>query len=299
MEPCTYVVILNWRRPDDTLACIQSVQASRYPNTRLLVVDNGSGDESVSRISAAYPGVALLALPENLGFAGGNNAGIRHALEGGAELVLVLNNDTVVEPDTLSELVRGLAQAGGSIGVPKICYYDEPGRIWAAGARWRRFPPRVTMVGFGKWDAPEYNQPGELSYATGCALLIGRSVFEAIGGFDPAFVNYQEDYDFCYRARQAGHRLAYVPQAVVRHKVSQSLGQQSPARWHYLGRNAVLFYRPGERFSWGALGSFLAWVVLREIVQGNLSRLPAYLGGVREGLAVLQQAPSVEDFRSL
>lgn len=283
--PFVYVVILNWQRSDDTIACVRSIESGDYANLHLLVVDNGSTDDSVRKISAACPKVELLTLPENLGFAGGNNAGIGHALEHGADLILLLNNDTIVRPSAIAELVQALEQnESWAIAVPKVCYHDEPQRIWAAGARWRRFPPRVTMIGYGKQDAPQYNRACELTYATGCALLVRRSVFDEIGGFDPTFINYQEDYDFCYRARQAGHRLTYVPQAVVLHKVSQSLGHDAPERWHYLGRNTVLFYRPGVRFSWWALLSFLIWVVMREIIRGNISRLPAFARGVLEGI---------------
>ena len=142
------------------------------------------------------------------------------------------------------------------------------------------------MIGLGKQDAPRYNCYRELPYATGCALLMRRSVLQAVKGFDPDFANYQEDYDFCHRAREAGHRLVYVPEATVLHKVAQSLGQGSPLRWHYLGRNSVLFYRPGERFSWGTLLASLAWMVLRETFKGNARMIPAFLGGVSEGIDV-------------
>jgi GT2 family glycosyltransferase len=289
--PLVYTVILNWQRPDDTMACIRSIQSCEdYKNLRLLVVDNGSEDDSHQRIAAACPEVELLSLPKNLGFAGGNNEGIRYALSHKAEFVFLLNNDTIIRKDVISMLLSALrGESEWSISVPKIYYYDEPNRIWAAGARWRRFPPRVTMIGFGKRDAPQYNDSRELAYATGCAMMVSHAVFKDIGGFDPLFVNYQEDYDFCYRARQAGHRLLYVPQAVIMHKVSRSLGEDAPIRWYYLGRNTVLFYRPGERFSWASLLAFLGWVLLRELISGNGSRLPAFLHGVRDGVTACQQ----------
>jgi len=290
-------VILNWQRPDDTVACIRSVRSNTYTNLQLLVVDNGSADNSVAVISAAFPNVELLALPENLGFAGGNNAGINHALNAGADLILLLNNDTVLDPNVVSELVRALDENETSaIAVPKICYFDDPSRIWAAGCRWRRFPPRVTMIGFNKTDGNEFDRPRELTYATGCALLVRRGVFETIQGFDPLFKNYHEDYDFCYRARQNGHRLLYVPQARVLHKVSQSLGENAPDRWYFLGRNSVLFYQPGVRFSWWALLGFLGWVTIREVVNGHLAQIPAFWKGVRDGFALFQRTNSITDF---
>jgi hypothetical protein len=284
-EPRVYVVIPNWERPDDTVACIRSVEADGYSNLRILVVDNGSTDNSVETISAACPEVAMLTLPKNLGFAGGSNAGIDGALQRAADFVFLLNNDTIIVPGTITALVRALdGDPTWSIAVPKIRFHDEPARIWAAGCRWRQFPPQVKMIGFGKRDAPRYNFTRELPYATGCALLVRRSVLEDVGGFDPRFTNYQEDYDFCYRARQAGHRLLYVPEATILHKVAQSLGEGSPIRWHYLGRNNVLFYRPGERFSWVTLFSFVAWTIVRESVTGNRATVPAFVQGVLEGM---------------
>ena len=290
--PLIYSVIVNWQRPEDTIECIRSIQSNDdYKNLRLLVVDNGSEDYSCQRIAAACPEVELLSLPKNLGFAGGNNEGIKYALSHKAELVFLLNNDTIIQKNAISILSSALGEKREwSVSVPKIYYYDDPNCIWAAGARWRRFPPRVTMIGFGKRDGPQYNYARELNYATGCALMIKRAVLEDIGGFDPLFMNYQEDYDFCYRARQVGYRLLYVPQAIVMHKVSRSLGHDAPERWRYLGRNTVLFYRLGERFSRASLLSFLGWVVLRELANGNGAHLPAFWQGVRDGFTVLQQA---------
>lgn len=284
-EPLIYVVIPNWERPNDTVACVRSVEADGYSNLRILVVDNGSTDNSVDSISAACPEVEILALPENLGFAGGSNAGTDWALQRAADFVFLLNNDTVVVPSAITALVRALDEdTTWSIAVPKICLHDEPQIIWAAGCRWRRFPPQIKMIGFGKRDAAQYNRTRELLYATGCALLVRRSVLEDVQGFDPRFANYQEDYDFCYRARQAGHRLLYVPDATILHKVAQSLGEGSHIRWHYLGRNKVLLYRPGERSSWGTLFTSVAWTIVRETTKGNMAAMPAFVQGVLEGV---------------
>ena len=231
MQLSVFVVILNWQRPEDTVACVRSVQADECSDMRVLVVDNGSTDDSVREISSACPDIEILKLPNNLGFARGINAGIQYAIKHQADLILLLNNDTVVKANAITELARSLdCNQNWSISVPKICHFDEPERIWAAGCRWRRFPPRVTMIGLGKRDASKYNRRRELDFATGCALLVRRTVFEDIGGFDPAFSSYQEDYDFCFRARQAGHRLVYIPRAEILHKVSQSLGENTPVR---------------------------------------------------------------------
>jgi GT2 family glycosyltransferase len=279
------VVIVNWERPEDTIECIQSVLASQCVSPQVLVVDNGSRDDSVQRISSIYPEIEIIQLEHNLGFAGGYNAGIERALEMQAADIFLLNNDAIVEPETTAALVN----APWDVAVPKILYYDQPERIWAAGSRWRAFPPAVVMIGYRKMDGAAYQTAYPLEYATGCALLIRREVFEEVQGFDSEFGNYMEDYDFTYRVRAAGFKMGYVPEARVRHKVSQSLGEASPLRWQYLGRNTVFFYRKDERFSTWTLPAYLAWFLLRETVKGQVAHLPHFFKGVRQGLAVLNR----------
>jgi GT2 family glycosyltransferase len=284
-KPPVIVVIVNWERPEDTIECIQSVLNSQRASPQVLVVDNGSNDDSVQRISSLYPDIEIIELDQNLGFAGGYNAGIDRALKMRAEKIFLLNNDAVVEPETISALM----EAPWDVAVPKIVYYDQPGRIWAAGSRWRIFPPAVVMIGYQKIDGAEYKASYSLKYATGCALMIRREVLERIQGFDSEFENYMEDYDFTYRVRAAGFTMGFVPEARVRHKVSQSLGETSPQRWRYLGRNTVLFYRKDERFSSWTLSVYLFWFLLRETIKGQIAYLPHFFKGVREGLQVIKR----------
>jgi GT2 family glycosyltransferase len=276
------VVIVNFARPGDTLACIASLLADGAPLAAITLVDNGSPDDSLAQLRAAYPELPLLALPKNRGFAGGFNAGIRAALDDGCDPILLLNNDTEVEPGMLTALLA----APGDIITPKIVYWDRPERILAAGCRWRACPPGVTMRGYGRRDSPKWNRAGPLRYATGCALLTRAAVFEAIGGFDRRFANYLEDYDFCERAGRAGFRLYYAPAARLRHRVSQTLGAASPRRWEYLGQNSVLFYR---RFGRLTLGAVLVWATLRELLKGQIRVLGPFWRGVRHGLARLPE----------
>lgn len=278
------VVIVNWQRPEDTIECIQSVLASRGASPKVMVVDNGSSDGSVERIHSIYPAIEIIELAQNLGFAGGYNAGIARALESQATDIFLLNNDAVVEPKT----IRALLDASWDVAVPKIVYYDQPGRIWAAGSRWRAFPPAVVMIGYRKMDGPAYKASYPLEYATGCALMVRREVLERIRGFDSEFENYMEDYDFTYRVRAAGFTMGFVPEARVRHKVSLSLGETSPQRWRYLGRNTVFFYRKDERFSSWELGGYLSWFLVRETCKGQFAHLLHFFAGVIEGFEILK-----------
>lgn len=276
------VVIVNWQRPADTIHCVRSVMDSDYADIHIIVVDNGSDDGSVDKIKAACPGISLVSLPDNLGFTGGYNAGIEHAQKKDASFVFLINNDTVIETGT----IRLLVDSSWDVAVPKITYFDNPNLIWAAGARWRNFPPTIKMIGFQKPDSREYNNPYLLDYATGCALMIKREVLAVVKGFDPQYVNYMEDYDFSYRVRDSGFSMGFVPEAKVQHKISQSLGSSSPQRWHYMGRNTVLFYSKDRRFPKYVLWAALGWIFMREFLLRNFSHLPSFWRGMKEGLNI-------------
>jgi GT2 family glycosyltransferase len=274
------VVIVNWQRPQDTIHCVRSVMDSDYSDIHIIVVDNGSDDGSADKIKEAFPGINLISLPDNLGFTGGYNQGIVHAMKESAPYIFLINNDTVIEIGT----IRLLVNSSWDVAVPKITYFDDQNLIWAAGARWRNFPPAIKMIGYQKPDGNKFNNPVPLDYTTGCALMIKKKVLAVVNGFDPQYVNYMEDYDFSYRVRDSGFSMGYVPEARVLHKVSQSLGLSSPQRWYYMGRNTVLFYHKDNRFPnyvlWGALG----WILIREFLLGNTSHLPSFWKGMKEGL---------------
>lgn len=276
------VVIVNWQRPQDTIQCIRSIRESDSVDIRIVVVDNGSRDNSVVKISEAFPGISIVPLPENLGFTGGYNSGIENALKGDASHIFLLNNDTIIEKGTIKHLI----DSNWDIAVPKITFYDEPEVIWAAGAKWRSFPPTIKMIGYKKQDSPAFANAYPLEYATGCALMLKREVLSVVKGFDPQYFNYMEDYDFSYRARESDFSMGYVPEAIVKHKVSRSLGISSPQRWHYMGRNTVLFYRKDDRFPIYILWCALGWILLRELIQGNSSILPSFWDGMKEGLKI-------------
>ncbi len=288
----TLILIVNYQKPALTIGCLQSLVPQLRDEAQVLVVDNGSKDESVAQIRAAFPGIAIDVLPENSGFTGGFNAAIAHALQTSAQWIVLSNNDILFEADAIAQLT---GSSKWDITVPKIVYADEPEVLWAAGARWRTFPPGVVIRGFGKPDAPQYNHPMALEYATACVLAARREVFAAIGGFDADYTYYMEDYDFCYRARAAGFRMGYVPAVRVKHKVSQTLGERSAQKYRFLGRNTVLFYRKDKRFSLAALGAYCAWFSLREIVSGRWTLVRAFWGGVRMGVVFLQKRDRVRN----
>ena len=240
--PRIVVIVLNWNGKADTLQCLESLANLSYSNFETLVVDNGSQDGSVPAIRERFPGTKLIETGKNLGYAEGNNVGIVAALESGCDFVLLLNNDTVVDPILLTEFVKA-AEERSDAGVfgAKIYRYTERD-IWYAGARWHpeflRFEVVVDELEYG--DA--MGRLVETDYACGCALFVRRSVLENIGLLEPSFFLTYEEVDFCFRARRAGFAVLYVPRAIVWHKVSVSFGgAESPLMSYFMTRNYLLW----------------------------------------------------------
>ena len=137
--PKVYIIILNWNGRDDTLECIESVRNIDYPNFTVVVVDNGSSDDSVEAIHDKFPEITVLETGKNLGYAGGNNVGIRYVLRHRADFILLLNNDTIVDRKILSSFLDAVQLVGHSgIFGAKISFYSDPNKIWYAGAKWRK-----------------------------------------------------------------------------------------------------------------------------------------------------------------
>ena len=245
MAESVTIIVLNWNRPEDTLACVASLRAMRGPAFDLLLVDNGSTDQSAARLRAALPDVPLIANATNLGFAEGNNVGIRQALAHGAAHVLLLNNDTVVDPGMLEGLLAA-AKAhprAGFLGA-KIFYHAAPERIWMGRPDWDPQTCRFTHAGLNAPDASAgLDTVAPAAYACGCAMLVRAETIAQIGLMDPRFFCYYEEVDWCFRgARQNWHSL-YVPAAKVWHKVSASSagGKQSPVVRYFRTRNSLLW----------------------------------------------------------
>jgi GT2 family glycosyltransferase len=288
--PYISVVVLNWNGKEDTLACLHSLLELTYPNYRVIVVDNGSTDGSVTAIQTAFASVEVLVNAENLGYAEGNNVGIRHALASGADYIFLLNNDTVVDAALLDELIA-TAESEPRVGLtgPKIYYYDQPDRLWYAGAKeqWLRRIPAT--VGLDELDRGQYAQVRETAFVYGTAMLIRRQVLEEIGLLDKQFFAYHEDADFCMRARQAGYRCMYNPRGVVWHKVSASTRDISHFQDYLRARGRILFFVRhirGVRFWLVLLYELyrLAKVWFWRLRDGQIKNACAYSRGLWQGM---------------
>lgn len=259
-------VILNFRRADDTIACVRSLHADA-PDVPPIVVDNGSGDGSDERIVAALNDVDLIRTGANLGYAGGNNIGIAAALNGDADAVLVLNNDLTLQPGCVAALTTALSRhPDWGIAAP-LSLLEGDGDIvdFATG---RVVLDHVALIAEGR-DEPRgdrFTGDATTEYVTGSAMLIRRDVLERVGRLDERFFLVWEDVDFSLRARAAGYGLGMTPQAIVRHARSASFGDEaSPLQRYFFVRNPYLLLRkhlrPPRRWIAEARATrrYLAW----------------------------------------
>jgi GT2 family glycosyltransferase len=265
------VVVLNWNNASDTLDCLESLAHVTYPQVEIVAVDNGSDDGSVAAIRRRFPKLPVLETGTNLGYAGGNNVGIRHALDRGAELICVLNNDVLVSPGFLEPLVQAcVGSRGRAVCTPMICEAVHPDRIWALGAavdRRNGSPIRLHAgEAMAEWAGAA---PYEVDYASGTAMLLPRQALEAVGLMDEAFFLYFEEMDWALRARHVGYRHLAVPSAVIWHKVSATLGQTSPPVEYYMLRNHLRFIAR----HWRGLA---CWRLMSCTVVRNLAAIAAY-----------------------
>jgi len=276
-----YVIILTRNRRDDLIECIGSVLKATYANKEVIVVDNASTDGTEEAIKELFPRVELIETGENLGFARGNNIGIRRALEKGADFILLLNDDTVVDPPFIDELLR-VAERDESIGVvgPRVYYYSDPKRLWATG----------DQDCIGKMDDGTHEEIKEVPWVVGCAFFMRRQVAEKAGLLDEEMFLYCEEDEYCARIRKAGFRMYYAPKSVVYHKASLQGDHLKPYQVYYNCRNSILVRRKkymGLRF-YASMANYLLIVApkyaYRHVRAGRNHLLPFVYMGVRDGV---------------
>lgn len=241
-HPSVAIVIVIWNNKKDTVECLESFRGDTYPNKEIIIVDNGSSDDSVEVIRASFPEVTLLQTGQNLGFTGGNNVGITYALEKGADYVYLLNNDTTVEPEALAMLVQAADEnPDAGLIAPVIHDFDPPRAIWFAGSI-------VDLRRGAAWHdnarQPERGEaPYEVPWATGCAMLLRGPLLRALGGFDDRYYLSWEDVDLSLRVRQAGKRVMVAPSSRIYHKGGQSGKNLDGIYGYYTVRNSLLLAR--------------------------------------------------------
>jgi GT2 family glycosyltransferase len=284
-------IVLNYRTPLLSERAIASLQAGECVPDDIIAVDNGSGDGSEERLRKCH-GVLVLQTGSNLGFSGGMNAGIRIALQQGADLIFLVNSDVTVDRPCLSRLMDALRDPARGLAGPMILTGRDYGRIQSAGISYSRRTGRYRLLSSGKKvrSADRSAPIREVDGLSGCALLVKRSVFERIGLLEDAFFFSFEDLDFCLRARESGFNSVHVSAALVRHEGSRSIGKRSPARLYYAARNHLLL---AERAAPDIRG--LRHLLLMVSVLGVNTRFAILKSGVPRALAMRLLLKGVRD----
>ena len=246
-------VVLSWNGREDTLACLDSLG-----DVETICVDNGSTDGSADAVAERFPNIELIRTGVNLGFAAGNNVGIRRALERGADWVVLLNNDAVVEPG-FAEALAAAAGRHPDAGVLacKVFVLDRPEVLWYAGASFNPLLGYSGRVrGAGQRDDGSFEQELDVDWATGAAMAVSRPALERAGLLDEELFAYLEDVDWCLRIREAGLRIVFAPAARAWHRVSASTGgPASTTSLRYHCRNTLAVserHAPLPRIATGA-----------------------------------------------
>jgi len=287
-QPKVTCILLNWNGWKDTAECLEALKECGYPNLTTIVVDNGSANDSVARIKAAHPDIPLLESGRNLGFAGGNNIGIRYALARGADYVWLLNNDTKPAPDALSALVEKALTDRRIGAVASVCYYaDRPTTVQAwAGTRvnlWIGFSRNSTVPHPDEWFHSLY----------GASMLVACPAIEDAGMLDEGFFHYWEETEFCLRLRENGWLLAAAPESRVLHKVAASSGGNNLILTRYFTTSGLRILRLHSRTPRLSMFIFLMVRFLRRILRLQFSQFKSVWEGVRDYRKTLPVIPKI------
>lgn len=292
LPPKVIIIVLNWNGWGDTLECLASLQRLDYSNYQVIVVDNGSTDDSVMRIREYAPHVELLETGRNLGFSAGCNVGIVRALEQAADYVWLLNNDTTVDPGALTSLVH-TAMSDARTGATGSAIYSAhtPHQLEAWGGG---------RINFWLGRSRHAKQPvpdNVIDFLTGASILISRTVIEHLGLLDEGFFMYWEDTDYCFRLRRAGYRIAVAGQSRIWHKGSASVGKASPQMDTYFNASAARFFRRHSPLPQISLWTGVLLRLAKRFLTGKWDHVRAVWAGVTDQQLLGKHAPERAEFR--
>ncbi|GAA0877272.1 glycosyltransferase family 2 protein [Algoriphagus jejuensis] len=303
-EASVAIILVNWNGLEFTRACLESLRRVDFPDFRVILVDNASQNQESGRLNREFPEIMLVENQENLGFAGGNNAGIRLALQQGFSHIMLLNNDTEVEPDFLGEMMIHFSR-NPSLGVvqPLILFLNDRKKIWNAGGKWVAATGRAVTLGDREPLADFRVKDMKMDWATGCCMLISREALLKTGLLNEQYFAYFEDVDWSLRFRKAGFGIVLAERARIYHEAGASSkkahaeGMLSPKVFYYHVRNQLFLLRgtlQGFHTLVGCsyhLSRFMLWMGYF-LLRGRFQKMKAVANGIRDGLTTpLEPAP--------
>ena len=279
------IITINYNGFKDTCELIDSITFT--DDMEVIVIDNASKEDEVALINQRYPQVKTISSDKNLGFAGGNNLGIKAAK---GKYLFLVNNDTYFKDFNILPLIKRL-ESSPTIGMvcPKILFAWGKNPIQYAGyTPLSQITVRNRSIGFGEEDKGQYDMPHPTPYAHGAAMLIDRKAIEKVGLMPDCYFLYYEELDWSMMFARAGYKIWYEPACTIYHKESQSTGQGSPLRTYYMTRNRLLLVKR----NWQGLTKYLSFVyilsivttrdVIKYLLQRNINLLKATLNGIKD-----------------
>lgn len=292
MEVKLYIILVNWNKPQLTVDCIRSIYKSRFSDFKIVVVDNGSLDNSIEVLTNSGLNFHFIKSFENLGYTGGNNLGINFAISEGAEFILLLNNDTLIDEHALTNLITPLIN-DPLIGItqPKIYFYPDISLIWSGPTRFNKFLLRPKLLGYKQKNNNLLDQRVYLDYAVGCATLIRSTLFAKVGLLDDDYFAVCEDVDFGLKVRAEGSKILYVPESIIYHKESASAGgADHPAYVYYQSRSYLILFSKQSanpiQFTIAFIVYFISSIIriIRFLLSGKFLGIIAIIFGFRDFL---------------
>ena len=279
------IITVNYNGQNDTCALIDSIPFNE--DMEVIVVDNGSHENEASMLQTKYPHIKAIRSDHNLGFAGGNNLGIKAAK---GEYLYLINNDTVFKNFNPEVLIKRLYNST-RIGMvcPKIRFAWDNNPIQFAGyTSLSSITVRNRAIGFGEEDKGQYDTPHQTPYAHGAAMMLKREVIDKVGFMPECFFLYYEELDWSMMITRAGYEIWYDPASTIYHKESQSTGQNSPLRTYYITRNRLLLVKR----NYTGMKKCLAYIylqmivatrdILRFIIKGRTDLIKATIKGLQD-----------------
>ncbi len=285
MDPLVSVITVNYNQVVYTLELLESLRHTAYKNIEVIVVDNGSRENPEPIIREKYPEVKVIVSPENLGFAGGNNLGIRAAT---GKYLFFLNNDTEVDQNTFAPLVQLFETTpGAGMASPKILYYNSGEVIQYVGcSSINPYTGRNHREGFKEVDAGQFDQLRVTDLVHGAAMMVPRRIIEEVGEMPEIFFLYYEELDWCESVKSRGYQVYVVPESKIYHKESMSVGKNSTLKTYYMTRNRLLFMRRHTRglkkLSWVVF--FIIFSIPKNSLMFGLRRQVEHLRAFWKGL---------------
>ena len=269
-EPLIYIITVNFNTSDHTIELIKSLREINYKNYRIIIVDNGSEILDYKKLKCIEEDSIIIRSDINLGFSGGNNIGIKRAIEEGSEYILLLNNDTTVEKDFLLTLVESIKRNDADVVCPKILNYYDKRIINYAGGDIIPYKGAVNIYGLGEYDSKKYDVCKEVTFAHGCCMLISREALIACGGLEDSYFLYFEDTDLSAKLKAIGKKIIYEPKALVYHKESISTKRFSDNYQYYFCRNRLQFIRNNIKYPMKILAIiYTFFYIMKHLLKGN------------------------------